>query len=79
MEGTAGADRNENTGGVVGWCLSPSDLAVSKLLAGRQKDISYVRAMLIFGLTSKPAIEALLGELQPMQRQLVQDRLSVCH
>ena len=70
---------NENTAGVAGWCLSPPDLAVSKLLAGRPKDISYVRAMLKFRLTSTPAIEALLGELQPMQGQTVQDRLTLCH
>src|SRR5689334_23972622 len=30
--------RNENTGGVTGWCLDPYDLCVSKLLAGRPKD-----------------------------------------
>ena len=30
---------NENTGGVTGWCLEPHDVCVSKLLAGRPKDV----------------------------------------
>jgi len=34
------------TMGAVGWCLEPHDLAVSKLAAGRGKDMSYVRTML---------------------------------
>lgn len=31
---------NENTRGATGWCLEPHDLAVSKLVAGREKDLS---------------------------------------
>ncbi len=69
---------NENTAGVVGWCLSPADLAASKLLAGRDKDIAYVRAMFTARLIPKGAIEGLLDELQPMHRQIVQARLSGC-
>jgi len=34
------------TYGSVGLCLSPSDLAVSKLLAGRPKDVAFVRTMI---------------------------------
>jgi len=37
--------RNENTRGNTGWCLDPHDLAVSKLVAGREKDMEFVRAM----------------------------------
>ena len=29
---------NENTGGAIGWCLDPHDLAFSKLAARREKD-----------------------------------------
>lgn len=36
---------NENTRGCTGWCLEPGDLAVSKLAAGRQKDLEFVRAL----------------------------------
>ena len=37
---------NENTRGNTGWCLELHDLAVSKLVAGREKDIAFVSAML---------------------------------
>ncbi len=34
------------TNGYRGLCLSPGDLAASKLAAGREKDLDFVRAML---------------------------------
>ncbi len=37
--------QNENTRGCTGWCLEPHDLAVSKLAAGRRKDLEFVGAM----------------------------------
>ena len=36
---------NENTRGATGWCLEVHDLAVSKLAAGRQKDLDFVKAL----------------------------------
>lgn len=37
---------NSNTNGVRGLCLHPSDLAISKLAAGRPKDLAFVRVLL---------------------------------
>lgn len=37
---------NANTGGVTGLCLERHDLCVSKLLANRQKDLEFCRALL---------------------------------
>lgn len=37
------------TNGVTGLCAEPHDLAVAKLLAGRDKDLKYVRALLKSG------------------------------
>ena len=37
---------NENTAGATGWCLEIHDLAVSKLVAGRDKDISFLTVLL---------------------------------
>ena len=54
---------NENTGGVVGWCLSPEDLAASKVIAGRQKGLEFVRALIRSGLVSIEAVRALENEL----------------
>jgi hypothetical protein len=33
---------NDNTGGATGWCLEVHDLAVSKLVAGREKDLDFL-------------------------------------
>jgi hypothetical protein len=40
------AVENPNTNGFRGLCLDPADLAVSKLAAGRSKDLDYVRVLL---------------------------------
>ena len=37
--------KNENTGGATGWCLEAHDLAVSKLVAGREKDVDFVQGL----------------------------------
>lgn len=37
---------NANTRGVTGWCLSPIDLLLSKLAAGRAKAFRFIRAVL---------------------------------
>ena len=47
----------------VGLCLSPADLAVSKLLAGRDKDFAFVRTMVAEGLVTVTEILTLEVEL----------------
>jgi hypothetical protein len=42
--------RNENTRGCTGWCLDLHDLAVSKLAAGRDKDMEFLSGMRLEGL-----------------------------
>ncbi|MEY3480057.1 MAG: hypothetical protein RIQ71_832 [Verrucomicrobiota bacterium] len=42
--------RNENTRGCTGWCLDLHDLAVSKLAAGREKDMEFLGGMRLEGL-----------------------------
>ncbi len=37
---------NENTAGATGWCLDVHDLAISKLVAGRDKDLHFLRVLL---------------------------------
>lgn len=48
--------RVESASAVVGWCLSALDLAVVKLDAAREKDLRYVREMLITGIVRAEAI-----------------------
>lgn len=69
---------NENTGGVAGLCLHPADLAISKLLAGREKDIAYVRALLKHGLVNELEICQLFSELSQEQAERVDRELKRC-
>lgn len=64
-----------DTAGVVGWCISPIDLAVSKLAAGREKDLHFVRAMLRHGLVAEEDVSQLAAVLPADKRELVRDRL----
>lgn len=52
-----------NTDLKIGWCLDPHDLAASKLAAGREKDRSFVAAMLRHGLTDVVALEKRIVDL----------------
>ncbi len=66
------------TMGAIGWCLEPNDLAVSKLAAGREKDLEYIRAMLRYDcMELDTVIERLqsTSSLSPEQRQLAKARL----
>ncbi len=37
--------RDDNTRGATGWCLEVHDLAVSKLVAGREKDLTFIAVL----------------------------------
>jgi hypothetical protein len=52
--------RNENTGGGTGLCLEVHDLAVSKLVAGREKDLEFVAGLLRHRLAESTTIQARL-------------------
>lgn len=64
------------TYGCIGLCLSPSDLAVSKLLAGRDKDIAFVQTMLDAHLIQADQILALVPELTKQHQQRLTQMLS---
>lgn len=65
----------EGTGGITGWCLAPSDIAISKLVAGREKDMAFVRTMLATRMVSRDALLAALDELALEPARLVRERL----
>ncbi len=54
---------NENTGGAVALCLEVHDLAASKLVAGREKDLDFVRAALRHNLAEAAVIRERLETL----------------
>lgn len=66
---------NENTRGVRGLCLGLADLAISKLAAGRVKDLDFVRGMVHHGLVEVDALSLLLPELSPEDRAPLEARL----
>jgi hypothetical protein len=65
--------RNENTGGGTGLCLEVYDLACSKLAAGREKDLSFVGALLRHGFVKSHDLEDRLGSMP-----LTQERRASC-
>ena len=52
---------NDNTGGAVGWCLDPHDLAYAKLAARREKDVQFVANLLRHKLVRVSQIEELIA------------------
>jgi hypothetical protein len=65
--------QNQNTLGKVGWCLEVHDLVMSKYVAGREKDVTYVREVARHRLVNKDTlIERLAATpLSDARRQLV--------
>jgi hypothetical protein len=47
---------NANTGGYVGLCLEVHDLAISKYVAGREKDLEFTRELARHGMTEKKTL-----------------------
>lgn len=60
--------RSASTGGASGLCLEVHDLAVSKLFAGRTKDMNFVSGLLRHGLAGADTIRSRL-ELSPMDSE----------
>ena len=69
---------NANTRGLTGECLEANDLAVSKLAAGREKDLAFVRLLLAERMADLPVLRRRLDEvpdLPPERRQIMHGRL----
>ena len=58
--------KNENTNGVTGLCLEVHDLAISKIVAQRPKDIEFVQGLVRYDLIQK---ETMLGRLEETDLQ----------
>jgi len=71
---------NENTGGGTGLCPEVHDLAASKLVAGREKDLDFVRALLHHRLAKPELIRNRLNStpIPPERQELCQARLNRC-
>lgn len=70
--------RSPSTGGATGLCLEPHDLAIAKLVAGRDKDMDFLRVMLRHQLVNPTTFTELLTAttLAPALRASVSQRLA---
>ncbi len=64
---------NPNTGGIAGLCLEVHDLAISKYVAGREKDREFTRALARHSMTNKATLleRAAATKLDPVVAKLV--------
>ncbi len=67
--------QNQNTGDAVGICISPEDLALSKLAAGREKDLEFVSEMVARGIVQTERLGCLVDELEADARELTRGRI----
>ena len=69
--------KNPNTGGVEGLCLEVHDLAISKYVAGREKDLAFTRELARQKFTKKPILLERLSStrLDPRLGRLVKGRI----
>lgn len=58
---------SENTRGATGWCMELHDLALAKLVAGRDKDIAFVRVVATAGLIDAERTRSLLETMDLAQ------------
>jgi len=52
---------NTNTGGYAGLCLEVHDLAISKYVAGREKDLQFTRELARYGMAERKTLIARLA------------------
>jgi hypothetical protein len=69
--------KNDNTAGIEGLCLEVHDLAISKYVAGRDKDLVFTLALARHGLTRKATLLSRLAEtrLDTARRKLATARI----
>lgn len=66
---------NENTNYILGRCLSPLDIAYSKLAAGRPKDLTYCRELLRHNLVDGEQLREILEERTDAMSRSMLERL----
>lgn len=68
--------QNDDTRPVKALCLHPVDIAASKLVAGREKDLSYVRILLERAIVSRHVLIEAVENLPETKRDLARQRLT---
>lgn len=60
--------KTERTGGAIGRCLELHDLAVAKLVAGREKDLEFVAALIRYGFLTRAVLDDRLDQTDVVPR-----------
>jgi len=70
--------KNENTSGITGLCLDVHDLAVSKLIAGRHKDLEFIQELVRYKMIRESTLQIRLAdtELQTAERGRIKIKIS---
>ncbi|MBI4191664.1 MAG: hypothetical protein HY525_14140 [Betaproteobacteria bacterium] len=70
--------QNQNTGDAIGLCLEVHDLAISKYVAGRDKDREFTRELARHGMTDRATLLRRLAatKLEPAVAKLVNGRIN---
>lgn len=73
------AVHSENTGGATGWCLEVHDLAASKLVAGRERDLAFVAVLIREAMIDAAVLRQRLAALPVSDEQVevMRHRLSI--
>ena len=69
---------NANTQGRTGFCLSPVDIAASKLAAGRDKDLRFVSALLDHRIIVAEDVSRAIKDMPPQTRTIIERNLRQC-
>lgn len=69
--------RTQGTGDGIGLCLEVHDLAISKLVAGREKDLKFLGGLVRHALVTAPTLRERLEQtgLDPERRRACEARL----
>jgi hypothetical protein len=72
--------RGPGTRGAVGWCLETHDLVLSKLIAGREKNLEFAAMAARAGLVNAGELSRRLARIDPDERlrSAVRNRIASC-
>ncbi len=66
--------RNENTGGITGWCVEVHDLVAGKYVSAREKDLELASVLISRGMIDRETLLKRIEELAPDVRERVRNR-----
>ncbi len=73
--------KNENTNGIAGLCLEVHDLAISKLVAGRTKDLEFIQELIRHEMIGKNTLLTRLAgtDLLEPERSTIRSRIEAMY